>query len=303
MSNGLSGGRFAVLGPGGVGGLLAALLARSGAAVTCLGGPSTVDVLATSGIRVESAQFGDFTVPVAAAERLTEPVDVVLVTVKATQLDEALERLPRDVVGRALIVPLLNGVDHLALLEGRYPDATVVPATIRVESTRVAPGVIRHGSPFVSVELAEDDGRSAAVRRLADDLDRAGVTVKVSDDAATVMWSKLTFLVTLALLTTSAEATAGEVRERRRDDLVALVGEVAAVAQAEGAKVDADDVVAFFDGIPTGMKSSMQRDAETGRRLELDAIGGAVVRAAGRHGIPVPVTSRYVDELRARYPH
>ena len=292
----------AVLGPGGVGGLLAALLARNGAAVTCLAGQSTVEVLNDSGLRVESARFGDFTVPVSASERLTEPADVVFVTVKATQLDEALDRLPPDVVGSALVVPLLNGVDHLELLRQRYPDATVVPATIRVESTRLAPGVIRHGSPFVNVELAEDDGSAAAVRQLAGELEAAGVTVKVSSDAATVMWSKLTFLATLALLTTAAQATAGEVREQRRDDLVAMVGEVAAVARAEGADVNEDDVVAFFDGTPAGMKSSMQRDAETGRRLELDAIGGAVVRAAGRHGIPVPVTTRYVEELRARYP-
>jgi 2-dehydropantoate 2-reductase len=81
-----------------------------------------------------------------------------------------------------------------------------------------------------------------------------------------------------------------------------MVGEVAAVARAEGAAVRADDVVAFFDAIPTGMRSSMQRDAESGRQLELDAIGGAVVRAAGRHHIAVPVTGRYVDELRGRYP-
>jgi 2-dehydropantoate 2-reductase len=117
--------------------------------------------------------------------------------------------------------------------------------------------------------------------------------------------TKLTFLAALALLATAPQATAGEVRESRRNDLVAMVGEVAAVARAEGAAVEAmnaNDVVALFDGIPAGMKSSMQRDAETGRRLELDAIGGAVVRGADRHGIPVPVTSRYVDELRARYP-
>jgi 2-dehydropantoate 2-reductase len=288
----------AVLGPGGVGGLLAALLARKGATVTCLAGPSTVAVLNRDGIRVESALFGEFTVPVRAAERLADPVDVVLVTVKATQLDEALDRLPADVVGHALVVPLLNGVEHVDLLRERYPDATVVPATVRVESTRTAPGVVHHGSPFVTVDLAQDD---EAVRRFAAELEQAGVTVRVSDDAATVLWSKLTFLAALALLTTAAQETAGEVREHRRDDLVAMVAEIAAVAQAEGAKVQADDVVAFFDGIPAGMRSSMQRDAAGGNRLELDAIGGAVVRAAGRHGIPVPVTSRYVDELHGRH--
>jgi 2-dehydropantoate 2-reductase len=288
----------AVLGPGGVGGLLGALLARAGATVTCLAGPSTVAVLNEQGIRVESGKFGDFTAKVRAAERLADPVGVVLVTVKATQLDDALDRLPTDVVANALVVPLLNGVEHVDALQERYPDATVVPATVRVESTRTAPGAIHHGSPFLAVELGED---STAIRRFATQLEQAGVTVKVSDDAATVMWSKLTFLAALALLTTAAQESAGEVREQRRDDLIAMVGEIAAVAQGEGAKVRADDVVAFFDGIPAGMRSSMQRDAEAGNRLELDAIAGAVVRAAGRHGIPVPVTSRYVDELRSRY--
>jgi 2-dehydropantoate 2-reductase len=116
------------------------------------------------------------------------------------------------------------------------------------------------------------------------------------------MWSKLTFLAALALLTTAAQAPAGAVREDRRDDLLALVTEASAVARAEGAAIDAHDVMAFFDGIPAGMRSSMQRDADAGQPLELDAIGGAVVREAARHGIAVPVTSRYVDELRARYP-
>src|SRR3954449_11749645 len=257
-----SAGRFAVLGPGGVGGLLAALLARSGAAVTCLAGGSTAQAIARSGIRVESARFGDFIAPVAAAERLSEPVDVCLVTVKATQLAGALDRLPPDVVGSALIVPLLNGVEHVDLLRQHYPDATVVPATIRVESSRTAPGVIRHDSPFVNVELAEDDTAAPAVGRLADTLQRAGVTVDVSGDAATVLWSKLTFLTALALLTTAEQAAAGEVRTRRRDDLIAMVVEVAAVARAEGATVRADDVVSFFDAVPAGMRSSMQRDAE-----------------------------------------
>jgi 2-dehydropantoate 2-reductase len=294
---------IAVLGPGGVGGLLAALLARSGAAVTCLARAATADVIKRQGIRVESELYGDFTAEVGAEERLAEPVDVVLVTSKATQLEAALERLPAERVGNALIVPLLNGVDHIPLLRQRYPEATVVPATVRVESARIAPAVIRHTSPFLAIELAENEETAAAVRRLAGLLEKAGASVKVSDDAATVLWSKLTFLAALALLTTSAQAAAGEVREQRRDDLIALVSEGAQVARAEGAAIDAEKVVGFFDGIPAGMGSSMQRDAEAGQPLEVDAIGGAVVRAAARHGLEVPVTSRYVDELRARYPH
>jgi 2-dehydropantoate 2-reductase len=291
--------RVAVLGPGGVGGLLAALLAQAGASVTCLAGAGTVEVLRTSGLRVESRLLGVVTPHVDAAERLTAPVDVCLVCVKATHLDAALERVPADVLGNALLVPLLNGVEHVAALRQRYPDASVVPAAIRVESTRTEPGVVHHDSPFVTVDLVAPEGAAERVDRLAGVLERAGVTVRTLDDEAAVLWGKLTFLAPFALLTTSARATAGEVRESRRDDLLALVREVAAVARAEGAPGDADLVVGFFDGVPAGMRSSMQRDAAAGRPTELDAIGGAVVRAAERHGIDVPVTARYVAELRA----
>ncbi|SFP91465.1 2-dehydropantoate 2-reductase [Geodermatophilus dictyosporus] len=291
--------RVAVLGPGGVGGLLAALLARVGAEVTCLAGAGTVEVLRRDGLRLESAQLGDSTARVDAAEQLAGPVDVCLVCVKATQLDAALERVPAGVLGGALLVPFLNGVEHVGELRRRYPEAGVVPAAIRVESTRTAPGVVRHGSPFVTVDLVASGGLEDGVRELAELLGRAGVAVRVGDDAAAVLWGKLAFLAPFALLTTSARATAGEVREQRRDDLLALVAEVAAVAGAEGAPTDAEAVVAFFDGVPAGMRSSMQRDAEAGRPTELDAIGGAVVRAAGRHGLAVPVTARYVAELSA----
>jgi 2-dehydropantoate 2-reductase len=297
----LTGLRVAVLGPGGVGGLLAALLARAGATVTCLAGAETAGHLRTAGLRLESGQFGDFTTPVDAAERLTTPVDVCFIAVKATQLDAALERVPADVLGDALVVPLLNGVEHVDLLRRRYPGAGVVPATIRVESTRTGPGVIQHGSPFVTVELVATAGLEQRVQRLADALQEAGVATRVGDDEQAALWGKLNFLAPLALLTTAAQATAGEVREARREDLRAIVAEVAAVARAEGAPADEDQVVAFFDGVPAGMRSSMQRDADAGRPIELDAIGGAVVRAATRHGIAVPVTARYVDELRTRH--
>ncbi|MEX5719060.1 ketopantoate reductase family protein [Geodermatophilus maliterrae] len=291
--------RVAVLGPGGVGGLLAALLTQAGASVTCLAGARTVEVLRTHGLRVESRLLGVVTTRVEAAEQLTAPVDVCLVCVKATHLDAALERVPADVLGDALVVPLLNGIEHVAELRRRRPHAAVVPAAIRVESTRVEPGVVRHDSPFVTIDLAPAAGLQERVVRLAGVLERAGVTVRTTNDEAAVLWGKLAFLAPFALLTTSARAPVGRVREERREDLLALVHEVASVARAEGVPVDTDMVVAFFDSVPEGMRSSMQRDAAAGRPTELDAIGGAVVRAADRHGIAVPVTARYVAELRA----
>lgn len=92
-----------VLGPGGVGGLIAALASRAGHRVTCLASESTVDVLRRDGITVGSAQFGDFTAPVEADTALREPAGLVFVTVKATSLEAALDRLDPDAIGGALL--------------------------------------------------------------------------------------------------------------------------------------------------------------------------------------------------------
>ena len=90
------------------------------------------------------------------------------------------------------------------------------------------------------------------------------------------------------------------VRDRWRADLETVIDEVTTVARAAGAPVPAAAILGMFDRVPAGMKSSMQRDAEADRPTELDAIGGAVLRAAQRLGVETPVTARLVDDLRGR---
>lgn len=289
---------LAILGAGGVGGLLAALLSRGGDRVAVLSSGASAARLREGGVRVRSRRFGDFEAAVSVAERLETAVDVCVVAVKALDLESALERMSPDVVGQGLVVPLLNGVEHVALLRERYPDARVVAATIRVESARVAPGEIEQTSPFAAVEMAALPGADAEVERLREQLEAVDLDVVVRDDEATVLWSKLVFLAPLALLTTTSEASIGPAREARHAELVALVEEAAAVAQAEGAAVSAGALVTALEGLPPTMMSSMQRDAAAGRPLEIDAIGGAVLRAAARHGLSVPVTARLVGQLR-----
>jgi 2-dehydropantoate 2-reductase len=289
----------AVLGPGGTGGLLAALLSRSGHRVVCLAQDRTADTLRRTGITVRSPQFGEFTAPVEPDTELREPVAACLIAVKHTALDAALERVPPQALGDALVVPLLNGVEHPGLLRARYGPERVAPAVIRVESTRVAPGVIEHGSPFTEIDLAGDAVPRPRLDDLAATLGSAGVTARVVEDETAALWAKMAFLAPFALLTTRYALPLGEARTRHREELESLVAETAAVSRACGAPADPAQALARYDAFPPGAKSSMQRDAEAGRPLELDAIGGALLRAAHRHGVPVPVTARLVDELRA----
>jgi len=291
----------AVVGPGGVGGLLGALLTRQGDDVTYVAREETVSVLNAQGLRVDSGVYGSFAVAATAVTELTIPVDVCVVAVKAMQLDAAMERVPKDILGETVVVPFLNGVDHVEVLRNG-PGAAVVAGTLRVASTRTGPGVIRHSSPFLRVELAvtgdlPDEWRQTALRfghRLA----AAGAEVDVCDDELSMLWGKLIFLCPLALLTTRYGITAGAVRTAHRDELVAVINEVAEVGGALGASLSADATLAFFDSVPAAMQSSMQHDAAAGNPIELDAIGGAVLRAGDRTGIPAPVTRKLVAELR-----
>jgi 2-dehydropantoate 2-reductase len=289
-----------VLGPGAVGGLLGALLARRGDDVVCLAPPATAAHIAAHGLELRSPMLGDAEVAVRAASRLEEPVDVCFVTVKATQLERAVEAVPAEVLGDGLLVPFLNGVDHVAWLRERYPADRVVAGTIAVESTRVAPGVIEHDSPFVVVQVAHGPADPARVEELAARLAGVGLDVTVRDSEALALWTKLAMLAPIALLTTWAGAPIGEARSRHHDELVALVREAAQAARAEGVELDAEATIRRLEGLPPGMRSSMLKDAEAGQPIELDAIGGAVLRAASRGGFDVPVTAKLVADLHAR---
>jgi len=292
--------RVAILGPGGIGGLIGALLAKAGDEVTCIAPPQTAAHLAEHGLHLRSDRFGDFQVPVRAATKLETPVDACFVTVKATQLEAAVPTVPAPALGNGLVVPFLNGIDHVAWLRQNYPPDQVVAATIKIESTRVAPGVIEQASPFTNVELAYGIPDQPRVEALAERLRQVGFDVKVRDNEPWVLWAKLAVLAPIALVTTWAAAPLGEARERHADELKAVAYEAVAAARADGVDLDPSVALTMMTNAPASMRSSMQRDAEADRPIEVDAIGGSILRAAARANIDTPVTTRLVKDLQTR---
>ncbi len=288
--------RHAVLGAGGVGGLVGGALARAGREVVLLLRPETLAGW-PGRLRVESAALGDFEVGVRVATRLEGPADVLWVTTKATQLQAALEAAPPELVGEGRVVPLLNGIDHVELLRGRYGRDRVLAGAIRVEAERVAPGVIRQPSPFLFAELAGEGAQP-----VAEELKEAGIQCRVLQSEAQVLWSKLVLLAPMALSSTALQAPVGAVRadpfwaERARR----CAEEACAVAAREGAAVDLEAVMAMFSAAPDGFRTSMQKDVAAGRPPELDAIAGPILRAGRRHGVPVPATEELVRLVEAR---
>ena len=161
-----------------------------------------------------------------------------------------------------------------------------------------------HTSPFLLVSMASSEPEMRdRMEQLAGVLSAAGVSSRVSDSEAQVMWSKLVRLNALACTTSAYDKLLGEIRDtpELRRDLVGAMEEASAVAQAEGAPdVDAARAIKELDAAHETLGSSMQRDIAAGRLPELDAIPGSVLRAAARHGIPCPTIQRLVGLIAER---
>ncbi|BCJ35458.1 putative 2-dehydropantoate 2-reductase [Actinocatenispora thailandica] len=269
--------RIGVLGPGGVGGVLAARLGAAGHQVSVLATERTAAEITLRGLHLTAPDGETVTAPVA-RPWLTAPVDLLIVAVKATDLLPALARVPAPALGAATIVPLLNGIDHPALLRAAYPEASVVPASIAIEATRHRAGVVEQLTTMADLVVADDTPAGVAAAEL---FGAAGLAVSTQPDEATVLWRKMAFLAPLALLTTATDAPIGPARDQYPDRLRALVDETAAAAGLAGVRIEPDRIVARLAALPPTMQSSMLKDRRSGRTLELDAIAGPIVRALG----------------------
>lgn len=292
--------RIAVLGPGGVGGFVAAAVARAGEDVTVVAREPTAEVIKRHGIDVSSALLGDFTARPRATAKLVEPVEILIVATKSMGLDAALTRIR---AGADVVVPLLNGLDHMDLLRHRFGARRVAAGTIRIESDRPRIAAVLQSSPAVRVELATDGIQLAdALRWLAATLGMAGIPAQVGESEAQILWSKLVRLNALACTTSAADRPIGFIRSdpEWRSRLEACVAETAAVANADGASIDGADLLAELDAAHAELGSSMRRDIAAGREPELDAIPGSVLRAADRHGLACPTIERLTDQIAQR---
>jgi len=240
---------------------------------------------------------GTITAHAKVAATLANPVDVLWIATKTYQLETALgsvQSLPR------YVVPLLNGVDHVELLRARFGRDRVLPATIAVEAERIAPGRFVQRSPFVNLNLASSGEQvlGAIVARLRG----LEFTCKFIPNEDTLLWSKLCFLGPLALVTSASGMNKGEVyadAERKRK-LISAMNEACAVAKASGAEVEPVQIQTIYDGLPPGIRSSMQKDLAAKRPLEFDAIGGPIVRGGERYGIDVSTTAALIAAIRGK---
>lgn len=290
--------RHAILGAGGVGGLIGVALAKSGESVTLVLRPETLKGY-PPGLSLESP-LGSFSVPVDRSAGVAAPYDVLWITVKGTQLDSALGSVSVDPEQLGAVVPLLNGIDHITILRERFGHDRVIPATIGVEAERVAPGRIIHRG--MAIRLAFSSIGEDRLASTAEEFRKFGFACQFVANEMKLLWTKLSILAPFALTTTAGGLTIGEVNRDPvwRKRLEALAHEVAAVGTASGTPLNASVIIQFLDKTPPGGRSSMQKDVAAGNPPELDGIAGPILRRAEEHGIDVPVTRELVAMIRAK---
>ena len=284
----------AVLGPGAVGGVLAVGLVRAGVRVICIARPETAALIGSEGLTLIHEQSVETARP-EAAPGLREPVELLLVTVKAPSLEDALERVEAPA---RTVIPLLNGIEHMQTIRGRLPDSTVVAGTIGwIEAWLDRPGTVVQNTPGVVMTLASDADAASV-----DVLLRSGAEVRVNGSEAAVLWEKLARQAPVAAATTATQRPIGELRSDSvwRGRLEQAIAETCAVAAREGAALAPEAQWEIIESMPSKLTSSTARDVAAARPSELDAITGAAVRAGRRSGVPMPALERLLADAEER---
>jgi 2-dehydropantoate 2-reductase len=289
--------RVAVVGAGGVGGLLGALLIDAGQSVGFLVRSATVRSLRAGGLRVVTPER-EIVVPspeAAADAAALGRADAVLLCTKTYDLEDAARSCAPIVDDGTLVITLQNGVEAEAIARRALPGRRVLPGLVYVTSTRAPSGEIRQSSPFVRLAFgprsADAGGRAAALEAACR---RAGIDATLADDMQARLWAKLLFLASMSAITASRNLRVGAVRADADAwaAFVAAMREVQAVGRAHGVALPVDAVeqgVALAESLPPEATSSMHEDLLAGRRLEIEFLSGAVVRLGREGGVPTPV--------------
>jgi 2-dehydropantoate 2-reductase len=288
--------KHAILGVGSIGGLIAVALSSVGEDVTPLLRPEKL----ASFPKQLTLEQPDRTITAgvhAAVSQLDEVFDVLWIATKTYQLQSTFASLK---VTPRMIVPLLNGIDHMAILRSHFDPKIVVAGAIAVEADRLS------DSRFAQRNQVRLSVASAAEPVLATVLDKLhsqlGFICQFVANEQTLLWTKLSFLAPFALVTAASGKNKGEIfaDAEWKAALFNVIGEASAVANADGAQVDHEKIEVILAGTVPTMRSSMAKDLVAGRQLELDAIGGPIVRGGEKHGIPVPTTTRLMEMIREK---
>jgi len=294
--------RIAILGSGAVGGYYGAKLARSGQDVTFIARGRHLAAIRDRGLEVRSPMLGDFTARARAEEDTARvgPVDLVIFTVKAYDNAQALPLLRPMVGPDTTVLTLQNGVDSAGEVAAVTGEAHVLGGTTYIATALAAPGVIEQTGTHRRIVFGEVFGQlprlSDRVHPILEALLAADIQAEAVGDGRVPIWEKFIFLVSLAGFTGATRLPIGPVWADPfvREQFLNGCREIETLARAEGVPVATDridQIIGYVPTIPGSMRSSLLIDLAQGKKIEVEALQGAVVRRAAIAGVPVPIMS------------
>lgn len=298
--------KFLVLGAGGVGGYFGGRLAQNGADVTFLVRERRRDQLVQGGLRIESP-MGDATIPVKTllAAGLKPEFDVILLTCKAYDLDSSIDAIAPGLKPDGVVLPLLNGLAHLDLLNARFGKPRVLGGIAKIASTLTSEGVVKHLNDWRFVTLGEQSGEiSARAAAIAAAFPTDSVAANATATILSEMWEKLVHLSTAAAMTCLMRASVGDIAATPDGTrlFLRLFDLAAAIATANGHPPGDAFVASFrrlFANPTSGYTTSMLRDIQAGNRIEADHIVGFMLAKAREAGLDATLLEIAFTHLKA----
>jgi 2-dehydropantoate 2-reductase len=280
--------RFLVVGAGAIGGYFGGRLLEAGRDVTFLVRPGRAAQLAATGLVIRS-RYGDATLPSpprVLADELSQTFDVVLLSCKAYDLEQAMASFAPAVGASTAIVPLLNGLNHLDSLAERFGAKPVLGGQCFVSASLDPTGAVLHLNENHALSFGERDGTmSGRVRAITAAMAGARFDLRASDQILLEMWEKWVFIASLAGITCLMRATVGDIVAAGGADLaLGLLAECAAVAEAAGCAPRSESMErtrGLLSAAGSPLAASMLRDVERGAPTEAAHILGDLLRRRG----------------------
>jgi len=301
--------KFAILGSGAVGGYYGARLARAGHDVTFIARGAHLAAIRERGLQIKSAALGDFVARGRAEEDTSTvgPVDVVLVAVKSYDNPTALPLIPPMLGDSTVVLTVQNGVDSASEVAAVVSEGRTLGGTTYIATALEAPGLIVQTGTHRRIVFGEVFGAlprmTDRVKRIQDALASADIEGGAVGDGRVPIWEKFVFLASLAAFTGAARLPIGPVWSDpfTKQQFLAGCREIEAVARAEGVAVApdvVDRIAPYIDNIPGTMRSSLLIDLQQGKRIEVEALQGAVVRRGAALGVPTPIIATLYSVLK-----
>lgn len=286
--------RILVMGAGAIGAYFGARLQAAGEQVYFCARGDNLRALREHGLSVNSIR-GDLELEITATDAPSEfaPYDLILFCVKSYDSEAAARQIEGCLAHGGAVLSLQNGVEYEDVLMDFFPPEAIMAGNARAGVELVAPGKVRHLSTGV-IEFGELNGRETArARMFAEVFQRAAILGELSTRIRADKWDKLIWNAAFNTVTTLTRRKVGEIVDDPESEalLRRLMNEVIAVARAAGVELGGDRVEHYFAHSRKNLralKTSTLQDLERGKRLEYEALAGAVVRAARRHGVAVP---------------